>query len=138
MAGMKTAGVVLVLMLGLMLVGRQEVGAREVEAIPAATPEELAQLLTDGKWTIIEFGGEHCIPCKAMQPTLQALQAKLGDKVVIRNFWIQKYPAVARAHRIMVMPTQVVFDPRGQEVLRHMGFYPLEEFAAALAQKGLK
>jgi len=58
--------------------------------------------------------------------------------VVIRNFWIQEHPPVARAHKIMVMPRQVVFDPKGAEVLRHMGVYPLEEFKAALAEKGLE
>lgn len=113
-------------------------GAAEQGPVPAATPEELSSLIGRGKWTIVEFGGEHCIPCKAMQPILETLRDTLGEKVVIRNFWIQQHPEVARAHKIMVMPTQVVFDPQGKEVLRHMGIYPLEEFQAALAEKGLK
>lgn len=136
MAGMRTAAAVLVL--GLTLAGWSGAAAKDGEVIPAATPEELAQLLAGGKWTIVEFGGEHCIPCKAMQPILQALAGELGDRVVIRNFWIQKYPAVARAHKIMVMPTQVVFNPEGEEVLRHMGVYKLDEFRVALADKGLR
>lgn len=90
-----------------------------------------------GRWTIVEFGGEHCIPCKAMQPILQELRSTLGEKVVIRNFWIQQHPEVARAHKIMAMPTQVVFNPKGEEVLRHIGRYPLEEFRSALAARGL-
>jgi len=105
--------------------------------VAAATPEELAALIADGKWTIVEFGGEHCIPCKAMQPILQELRESLRGKAEIRNFWIQQHPEVARAHKIMVMPTQVVFDPKGEEVLRHMGIFPLDQFTAALAEKGL-
>ncbi len=113
-------------------------GAAEQHPVPAATPEELSSLIGSGRWTIVEFGGEHCIPCKAMQPILQTLRDTFGEKAAIRNFWIQQHPEVARAHKIMVMPTQVVFDPQGKEVLRHMGIYPLEEFQAALAEKGLK
>jgi len=104
--------------------------------IPAATPDELASLIGSGKWTIIEFGGEHCIPCKAMQPVLQELRDALGGKGVIRNFWIQQYPAVAREHRIMVMPTQVVINPQGEEVLRHQGYWDAAEFRAALRRVG--
>lgn len=124
--------------LGGLAVGTAALAAGENPTIPAATPQELSQLLRGGKWTIVEFGGEHCIPCKAMQPILNALRDTFGEKVAIRNFWIQQHPEVARAHKIMVMPTQVVFDPQGKEVLRHMGIYPLEEFKAALAEKGLK
>jgi thioredoxin 1 len=106
-------------------------------AIPALSPDQLTAALGAGTWLIVEFGGEHCIPCKAMQPVLQELRDTLGDKVVIRNFWIQEHPDVARTHKIMVMPTQIVFDPKGTEVLRHQGVYPLAEFRAALAGKGL-
>jgi thioredoxin-related protein len=38
----------------------------------------------------------------------------------------------------MVMPTQVVFDPTGKEVTRHIGYWPKDEFLAALAKAGLK
>lgn len=120
------------------IVSQAAVAAAADSPITAASPEELAQVIGGGKWAIVEFGGEHCIPCKAMQPILQSLRDTLGNKVVIRNFWIQEHPEVARAHRVMVMPTQVVFDPQGKEVLRHMGVYRLEEFKAALAEKGLK
>lgn len=53
--------------------------AAEHSPIAAATPEELAQVIGDGKWAIVEFGGEHCIPCKTMQPILQTLRDTLGD-----------------------------------------------------------
>lgn len=115
----------------------QAAAPAERAAVPPATPEELTALIGGGKWAVIEFGGEHCIPCKAMQPILQELRDGLGEKVVVRNFWIQQHPEVARFHKIMAMPTQVVFNPKGEEVLRHIGKYPLEEFRSALAEKGL-
>jgi len=36
------------------------------------------------------------------------------------------------------MPTQVVFDPNGKEVARHMGYWPKAEFLSTLANAGLK
>ena len=34
------------------------------------------------------------------------------------------------------MPTQVVFNPKGEEVLRHQGIWQAEELKAALAKVG--
>ncbi|MDD5563021.1 MAG: thioredoxin family protein [Thermoanaerobaculaceae bacterium] len=105
--------------------------------VPAATPQELASLLGSGTWVIMEFGGEHCIPCMHMQPVLQDLRDAVGAKAVIRNFWIQDHPDVAERHKIMLMPTQVVFNPKGEEVFRHMGYFPPAEFQAALQKLGI-
>jgi len=107
-------------------------------SVPALDPAGLRQALKSGQWTIIEFGGPTCVPCKRMQPILGELQARFGDRAQIKNLYITEHPKEAQAHRVMVMPTQVIFDPKGREVSRHMGFWPREEFLAALAQAGLK
>src|SRR5664280_3043537 len=106
-------------------------------AVRAFAPAELAAALKAGTWLIVEFGGEHCIPCMQMQPVLQDLQAALGGKAIVHNFWIQQHPDVAQRFKIMVMPTQVVFDRKGEEVFRHMGYFPPAEFHQALREKGL-
>lgn len=105
--------------------------------IQATSPSELASALKAGVPLIVEFGGEHCIPCKQMQPVLSDLQAVLGKRARVVNFWIQPNPEVARQYRIMVMPTQVVFDAKGQEIFRHMGYFPRPEFEKVLREKGL-
>ena len=105
--------------------------------VVALEPEQLTSALASGMWLIVEFGGERCIPCMHMQPVLQDLQATLGKKARIHNFWIQKYPDVARQHRIMAMPTQVVFNQKGEEVFRHMGFFPPDEFQQTLRKLGI-
>lgn len=110
--------------------------AEPPHAIPALDPAGLDTALAAGTWLFVEFGGEHCIPCKAMQPILQDLQATFGAKGTVRNFWIQKHPETARRFKIMVMPTQVVFNPKGEEVLRHQGIWQAEELKAALAKVG--
>lgn len=109
----------------------------EKPAILPLSPDLLKAAIGGGTWLIVEFGGEHCIPCMHMQPVLQDLQVALGKKARVHNFWIQQHPDVARAHRIMVMPTQIVFNPDGKEVFRHMGYFPPEEFHATLQKLGL-
>jgi len=107
-------------------------------SVPALDPAGLTQILRSGKWTVIEFGGPTCIPCKKMQPILVELQQQFGSRAQIRNFYVTEFPKESRDHKIMVMPTQVIFDPSGKEVSRHMGFWPKAEFLAALSAAGLK
>lgn len=106
--------------------------------VPALDPAGLTQILKSGKWTVIEFGGPTCIPCKKMQPILADLQKQFGDRAQIRNFYVTEHPKEARAHKVMAMPTQVIFDPSGKEVTRHIGFWEKGDFLAALTKAGLK
>ncbi len=128
------AWVVVALLAG--AVSASAVGA-ERAPIPPLSPEELSKVIGGGSWLIVEFGGEYCIPCMKMQPVLQDLQVALEKKARIHNFWIQQHPEVARQHRIMAMPTQVIFNPKGEEVFRHMGYFPPEAFHAELTRLGL-
>ncbi len=90
--------------------------------VPALEPAGLSQILTSKKWSVIEFGGPTCVPCVKMQPVLAELQQTFGTRAQIRNFYVTEHPREAQAHKIMVMPTQVVFDPSGKEVTRHIGY----------------
>jgi len=106
--------------------------------VPALDPAGLTQILKSGTWTVVEFGGPTCIPCKKMQPILAGLQLHYGNRARIRNFYVTEHIKEARAFQIMAMPTQVIFDASGREVGRHVGFWEKGEFQAALAKAGLK
>ncbi|MBP1626981.1 MAG: trx-2 [Holophagaceae bacterium] len=107
-------------------------------SVPALDPAGLQQTLKSGKWSVIEFGGPTCIPCVKMQPILGQLQRQYGNRANVRNFYVTQYLEEARKHRVMAMPTQVIFDASGKEVLRHVGFWGKDEFISALAKAGLK
>lgn len=106
--------------------------------VPALDPAGLAELLKSGTWTVVEFGGPTCIPCKKMQPILGELQQHFGDRAQFRNVYVTQYPQAAKAFKVMAMPTQVVFDPSGKEVARHIGYWEKADFMAALAKAGLR
>lgn len=113
-------------------------GTEPAHTVPAFSPAELTQAQKSGSWLVVEFGGQKCIPCLKMQPVLQELSKQFQGKAKVGNFWIADHPDVARTHSVMVMPTQIIFDPSGKEVLRHQGYWELETFRNALAEKGLK
>jgi len=108
-------------------------------AVTALTPAELAAKTGSGRWLIVEFGGRHCIPCMRMrmQPVLQDIQKVLGKRAEIHNFWVRDHLAVARRLRIMVIPTQIIFNPDGKEAFRHQGFFPEKDFLAHLRKEGV-
>ncbi len=113
-------------------------GASLNAQVPALDPPGLAQMLKSGTWTVIEFGGPTCVPCKRMQPILAELQQHFGARARFRNFYVTQYAKESRPYKVMAMPTQVVFDPSGREVARHIGFWEKGDFLAALAKAGLK
>ncbi|MDZ7316950.1 MAG: thioredoxin family protein [candidate division KSB1 bacterium] len=88
--------------------------------------------------TFIELGSVNCIPCKAMQPVMKAIEEEYGDqiKIVFHDVW--KDPAPAKQYGIRLIPTQVFLDDKGVEFHRHEGFYAKEEIDKVLAAKGLK
>ncbi|MDE3032683.1 MAG: thioredoxin family protein, partial [Acidobacteriota bacterium] len=108
------------------------------DRVPALDPAGLQRALAARTWTIVEFGGPTCVPCMRMQPILAELQQHYGPRARFYNFYVTEHLKEARVHQIMVMPTQVIFDPRGREVFRHVGFWPGEVFTAALSKLGLK
>ena len=105
--------------------------------LQALDPAGLEQSLNSQKWLIVEFGGQTCIPCVQMQPVLMEIQKRLGDKGKVHNFWIQEHVETARRFGIMVMPTQIIFDAKGKEIVRHQGYWELESFQKVLKEKGV-
>lgn len=90
------------------------------------------------KVTFVELGSVNCIPCKAMQPIMKAVEEDYGDqiKVVFHDVW--KDPAPAQQFRIRLIPTQVFLDESGKEFYRHEGILPKENIDSLLVKRGLK
>jgi thioredoxin 1 len=109
-------------------------GAAAQSKKPAATeaPKPLV--------TFVELGSVKCIPCKAMQPVMKAIETKYGDqiKVVFYDVWKEEQAHYAQQYNVRLIPTQVFLDANGKELMRHEGFFPEKEIDAFLQSKGLK
>ena len=90
------------------------------------------------KVTFIELGSVKCIPCKAIQPVMKAIEEEFGDQIKVIFYDVWEDESWAKKYDIRVIPTQVFLDENGVEFHRHQGFYPQTEIEKLLIEKGLK
>lgn len=101
----------------------------------------LAQTPSAGiKVTFVEIGSVNCIPCKAMQPIMKAVEEEYEGqvKIVFHDVWTKKGKADAMKYNIRVIPTQVFLDKYGKEYFRHEGYYPKSDVVRIIKMQGVK
>ena len=89
------------------------------------------------KVTFVELGSVNCIPCKAMQPVMKAIEENFGDQIYVVFHDVKKEPSLVKKFNIGLIPTQVFLDEHGKEFHRHEGFYPEAEITKILIAQGL-
>jgi thioredoxin 1 len=87
---------------------------------------------------ILDLGSDKCIPCKLMVPVLDSLAKEYKGKLVVQFVDTEKRPDVKQKYRVRMIPTQILFNAKGKEIARHMGFWPREEILKAFKQHGVK
>jgi thioredoxin 1 len=92
------------------------------------------------KVTFVELGSVNCIPCKAMQPVMKAIEEKYGAqiRVVFYDVWKADQKKYAGEYKIRLIPTQVFLDDKGVEFFRHEGFFSEAEIDKLLQSHGLE
>lgn len=90
------------------------------------------------KPTMVEFGATGCIPCDMMQPILDNLRKKYPGNLNVVFVHVGEEQILAARYGIQSIPVQVFFDSLGNEVFRHVGFYPEKEVIAQLEKLGLR
>ena len=90
--------------------------------------------------TFVEIGSVNCIPCKAMQPIMQAVEEEYRGqvKIVFHDVWTAKGKMDAAKYNIRVIPTQVFLDKNGHEYYRHEGYFPKEGVVQVIKMQGVK
>ncbi len=87
---------------------------------------------------LLDFGRGKCIPCKAMAPILKELAEEYKDRVVIKIIEIDQDPPLIMANRIRLIPTQVFFDSKNNEVFRHEGFMSKDDIKKVFEKMGVR
>jgi len=101
----------------------------------------LAQTPSDTvKVTFVEIGSVKCIPCKAMQPIMKAVEEEYKGqvKIVFHDVWTPKGKVDAMKYNNRVIPTQVFLDKDGKEYYRHEGFFPKDDVVRVIKMQGVK
>ena len=106
--------------------------------LPSASDAVATQALASGRPTVIDLGARTCIPCKQMAPILEELAGTYRGKANVLFIDVREDSAAGERFRIQMIPTQIFFDARGQEVSRHIGFMDRPDFVKGLQAAGLK
>lgn len=73
-----------------------------------------------GKPYFLEVGAESCHSCQIMGGMLYKLTQK-NPEYNIHFINVKKEREVARKLKVMMIPTQIIYDKDGKEVYRHIG-----------------
>lgn len=108
--------------------GRQR--QTDLVSSPAQTAVKLPRL--------VELGASTCRPCREMAPILAELRQEYAGRLNVEVIDINENHWAARQYNIRVIPTQILFDAEGKEVMRHEGFIPKKDLTQAFALVGVK
>ena len=109
----------------------------QVTEVSFITGDEITALLANGRYSMIEFGGRSCTPCKQMQPILAELIAAHGEVIDIVNLYLDDDFAPADSFDVYLLPTQVIFSKDGKELSRHLGIWPKSEVEEEYRRLGI-
>lgn len=119
--------VLLALLAVLLLKPRPDGGAGDAEttqANAAALPR------------LVDLGATTCVPCRMMAPILDELRTTYAGRFEVQFIDVWQNPAAGEPYRIRVIPTQIFFDARGNELFRHEGFYSREQILGKWQELG--
>jgi thioredoxin 1 len=103
----------------------------------AAEPEAAAEP-GHGLPGLLDFGKGECLPCQQMMPILDELAERHRGRIVVRyvDMNVPRNKERADAMEVRVIPTQILIDAEGKEVIRHEGLWPIEEIELELEVLG--
>jgi thiol-disulfide isomerase/thioredoxin len=89
-----------------------------------------------GKPSLVDFGATGCGPCDMMTPILEDLKVKYQGRLNVLCVHVRERQILGAKYGIQTIPVQVFFDKDGNEVFRHIGFFPQAEIEKRLAEMG--
>ena len=105
-------------------------------ALAADNPVDKAR--NSGKASVVDFGADGCRPCDMMVPVLAALRKKYEGKLNVEFVHVREEQILAARYGVRTIPVQVFYDAEGDEVFRHVGFFPQGEIEKKLAEMGIE
>lgn len=89
------------------------------------------EVMNSSTLVLVDFWATWCGPCRMLAPTLEAVQAELGDRISIVKVNIEENPQIAAQYRITNIPYMMMFK-NGQSVGNLMGNQPKSKILATV------
>ena len=87
---------------------------------------------------LLDLGATKCIPCKMMAPILDELAKEYKGQLDVQFIDVSKDPSAGSKYKIRSIPTQILFNAKGKEVYRHVGYFPKADIVKAFKAHGIK
>jgi thioredoxin 1 len=87
---------------------------------------------------MVDFGADGCRPCDMLKPILESLKTDYDGKANILFVHVRDEQVLATRYGIDMIPVQIFFDKDGNEVFRHVGFWPKDQIVAKFVEMGVK
>lgn len=89
-----------------------------------------------GRPHLVDLGADQCIPCKMMAPILDELKKDFAGRMDVTFIDVWKNRDQAGRFGIQMIPTQIFYDPDGNELFRRSGFIGREDILATWKRLG--
>lgn len=104
---------------------------------PMALDNPVDRARSSGIPTLAEFTASNCTACEKMEPILENLGREYSESLNIVTIHVVDAHFLASRYGIGSIPVQVFFNANGDEVFRHVGFFPQTEVVRWLAGMGV-
>lgn len=90
------------------------------------------EVLQSEEPVLVDFGATWCGPCRALEPTIEAVAKEVAGRAKVVKMDIDDSPETAKRYGIRGAPTLVVFKD-GKEARRHVGVTSKDRVLALLS-----
>jgi len=103
-----------------------------------AKDNPLDKVRGNGKPTVAVFSAPSCCGPDKMLPMVSSLRKKYSTRSNILYLDARKEQILAARYHVRSIPIQIFYDKAGEEVFRHVGLLPQQEFEKKLSEIGLR
>ena len=112
--------------------GGQKMVENKLSSPLTITDADIEEAVKKYNTIVVDCWAPWCGPCRMVGPVIEELAKEMQGKVVFGKLNVDENPATSMKHRIMSIPTLLIFK-NGNLVDRLIGAYPKEELKKRLA-----